>query len=266
MKKMLMITMMVGVAALSVLAGPQLSGTPDELTAHLRSIPGQVTLTGDAEVKVEADKAEVAVNVRNSDRLFKNALIQNQQMRTDILAALEKSGIPGQHIHMSKFSSTPTQGRFTSKVKSYEIESRVTVEVASEKELQAVAALVDEKEGVTLLSLTFSNSQKAKHSAEVLDQALAKVRNLQRIYEKELGVTLVPKAVGSQPVIASQNLPRRGYAGKNMSGLSQVLDSSEMTMAFHALKQMEPDISQFDQVVYTATVTVTFDVFNPERK
>ena len=265
MKKILLITMTVGVAALSALAGPQLSGTADELAAHLRSIPGQVSLTGDAEMKVEADRAEVVVIVRNSDRLFKNALIQSQQVRSDIVAVLEKSGIPGDRIRMSRFSSTPTQGHFTAKVKSYEIESRVTIEVTSEKELQAVAAVIDEKEGVSLLSLTFSNSQKDKHKADVLNQALAKVRNLQGIYEKELGVMMVPKAVGSQPVAVSRNLPRRAYAGKEMSGLSQALDSSEVTMTLHALAQSEPDISQFDQVVYTATVTVTFDVFNREK-
>ncbi len=35
-------------------AEPQVTGTPEELAAHLRSMPGQLTLRGEAEVVVEA--------------------------------------------------------------------------------------------------------------------------------------------------------------------------------------------------------------------
>jgi len=260
--------MLTGAAmALRAFAGPELSGTPDELTAHLRSLPGQVTLSAEAEVKVEADQAEVILKVRNTDRSFKNALIQNQQMRADIMATLEKCAVPTERIHMSRFSTTPTQGYFTSKVKAYEVESRVTIQATSEKEIQAIAALVDEKDGVTLLSLTFSNSQKDKNVAGVLQQALAKVNSLKAIYEKELGVALVARAVGSQPAPSGLDLVRRrSYAGKDVSGISSALTAPETSVVLHALEQREPDLSQFDQVVYTATVTVTFDVVKEDKK
>lgn len=253
--------------ALRAFAGPELSGTPDELTTHLRSLPGQVTLSAEAEVKVEADRAEVILKVRNIDRSFKNALIQNQQMRADIMATLEKCAVPAERIHMSRFSTTPTQGYFTSKVKAYEVESRVTIQATSEKEIQSIAALVDEKDGVTLLSLTFSNSQKDKNTVGVLQQALAKVNSLKSIYEQELGVALVARAVGSQPAPSGLDLARRrSYAGKDVSGISSALTAPETSLVLHALEQREPDLSQFDQVVYTATVTVSFDVVKEDKK
>jgi len=249
--------------AMSTIAGPQLSGTPEELTAHLRSIPGQVTLSAEAEVKVEADRAEAILKLRNSDRSFKKALIQNQQMRADVVATLDKSGLAADRIHVSRFLTTPTQGCFTSKVKAYEVESRVTLEATSEKEIQAIAAIVDEKEGVTLLSLAFSNSQKDKNTAQVLQQALAKVNSLREIYEKELGVTLVARAVGPQPLPSGMDLMRhRSYAGKEVSGISSSLTTPDASVVLHALEQREANLSQFDLVVYAATVTVTFDVVN----
>jgi uncharacterized protein YggE len=185
MTKPLMIVLMASAVASAAMAAPELSGTPDELAAHLSTIPRQVTLTDTAELKVEADRAEVVVNVRNADRSFKSALAQNQQMRADIVAALEKSGLPSERIHVSRFSSTPTQGFLTSKVKAYDIDSRVSIEATSEKEIQAVAAVVDATDGVSLLSMTFSNTQKDKQTASVLSQALEKVRGLKEIYEKE---------------------------------------------------------------------------------
>lgn len=265
MKRTLMGIVLGGLVGTYAAAGPELSGTPEELTAHLQSIPGEITLTGEAETKVEANRAEMVVKVTNSDRSFKNALIRNQQIRADIVATLGKSGIQQERIKMSRFSSTPTQGYFSSKVKSYEVESRVTVEVASEAELQAAAAVVDEKDGVSLLSLTFSNTDKARHETEVLNRALARVKDLKQTYEKELGVTLVPRAAGPQPGIGPGGFARpRSRAVKEVSGMSLVPE--EEVLRRHAFSERRLDISQFDQVVYTATVSVVFDVIVKDGK
>jgi uncharacterized protein YggE len=264
--KTIVVVIALGVAvAVSVVAEPQVTGTPEELAAHLRSMPGQVTLRGEAEVVVEADTAEIAVQVRNSDRLFKKALAENQRLRAEIMTELEKGGIPVERIRMSRFSSTPMQGYFTGKVKSYEIESRVTVEAAGEKEIQAVAALVDENDEVSLRSLTFKHTEKDKHAADALAQALEKVQALKGIYEEKLGVELVPKSVGPQP--RSGHVVRdRPYAEAGLSFGSRYVPSiEEAAVVIHALEQRGPDVSQFDQVVYKANVTVTFEVFSTKE-
>jgi uncharacterized protein YggE len=254
--------------ALSAEAEPQITGTPEELAAHLRSMPGQVTLRGEAEVVVEADTAEIAVHVRNTDRSFKEALAENQRLRSEILAALEKDGIPAERIRMSRFSSTPTQGYFTGKVKSFEIESRVTVEAAREKEIQAVASLVDEKEEVSLRSLTFKHTEKDKHAADALAEALEKVQKLKGIYEEKLGVELVPKSVGAPSKrLLNYGSRYRPYAEASLSsGTDPWEEAFESAVVLHALEQRGPDVSQFDQVVYKANVTVTFEVFSAQEE
>lgn len=249
--------------ALRAAAQPALSGTPDELAAHLRSLPGQATLAAEAERRVEADRAEVVLGLRSAERSFKTALLRNQRRRAEMLATLEKSGIPAERVRVSRFSTMPVQSRFlSSKVKSYEIESRVTVEAASEKEVQAVAAVVDEADDVSLLSLTFDNTRKEEIAAQVLQQALAKIGKLRQAYENELGVTLVPRSVGAP---AMPPMPTSACAGKNVSGLS--LPPPDGKLVLHALAAHGPeqDISQFDQVVYKAAVTVTFDVVPRDR-
>jgi uncharacterized protein YggE len=203
----------------------------------------------------------VVLKVGNSDRSFRKALEQNRALRADIAAALKTAGIPPDRIRMARFTSTPTQGRFSSKVKSYEVESRVTVDATSEQEVEAVAAIVDDEDGVSLLSLTFRNSDKEKLVTDVLQKALARVNALKAAYETELRVTLVPRTVGTRPMPDSAVAPGgRAYSGKNVLSIGSALNNPELSVVLHALEQVEPDISQFDQVLYRAVVPVTFDV------
>jgi len=193
--------------------------------------------------------------------------VENQRLRAEIMAKLEKDGIPAERIRMSRFSSTPTQGYFTSKVKSYEIESRVTVEADEEKEIQAVAALVDEKDEVSLRSLTFKHTEKDKHAADALVQALEKIDKLKGIYEEKLGVELVPRSVGVPPErLGNYGSRYRPYAEARLSsGTESIVETLESAVVLHALEQRGPDVSQFDHVVYKARVTVTFKVFSAEE-
>ena len=206
----------------------------------------------------------MVLKLRTVDRSLKAALVLNQEMRADLVTTLEKHGIPADRIRMSRFSTTPTQGYFTSKVKAYEVESRVTIEATSEKELQAIAWPVDEKEGITLLSLTFKDSRKESHTAQVLAEALAKLNRLKALYEKELGVTLVAREFTSQPVFPSIPPARpRSSARKEVSGESSKWAGPDAPMAVSALDPGEVDLSQFDQVRYGARVTVTYEVNPP---
>ena len=113
-----------------------------------------------------------------------------------------------------------------------------------------MAAIVDEKEGVSLQSLSFSDTLKDDHAAKAVSLALAKVRSQKAIYERNLDVVLIPRAVGPQPGVFSP-VVRRAYAAKDMASVS-ISPQSPVVLA--------PDISQFDQLVYNVTVVVTFDV------
>ena len=55
-------------------------------------------------------------------------------------------------------------------------------------------------------------------------------------------------------------------ARKEVSGISSGWALPEASVVLHALEQRGPELTQFDQVVYTATVTVTFDVMTADKK
>ena len=265
MKQTRMLVLMGTMVAFCAMGKADLTGTAEELVAHLREIPGQVTLMAAGELEAEADRADVVIKVRSSDRSFKTALAQNQQTRLEIMATLEKNGIPAERIRLSKFSSTPTQGVFSSKVKSYEIESRVTIEATSEQDIQAVAGVIDEKEGLSVISRTFRDTLKDAHTTQALTKALAKLKDLKGIYEKELGVMLVPRSVGPKPgsVVIEPPMPRKGFS--DASGIASAGEESKSIVTMHALEEKGPDISQFDQVFYRAEISVTYDVIRQDK-
>lgn len=261
-----MIVLMGTMVAFCAMGKPDLTGTADELVAHLQDIPGCMTLRAEGELAVEADCAEVVVKARNADRSFKNALAQNQQTRSEIMVELEKAGIPAERIHLSKFSSIPTQGMFSSKIKSYEIESRITIEAMAESDIQAVAGIIDEKEGLSLFSLSFKDTLKEDHSTQALALALSKLKVLKGIYEKELGISLVPRSVGPQPGPQPGDVPKVGKNFIEVSGIAMGCDVTVKSItATNVLERQQPDMSQFDQVLYKAEVSVTFDVRRQDK-
>ena len=152
-------------------AEPELKGTPAELTGYLNTVPGTVTISGDAEEKVQADKAIVNLKVATDDRSLEDALKQNDEARAELTKKLVEKGIPEDRIKALSFSSTPKEGFFTDKVKSYKIENFVKVTVTGDQEFRAVAKVVDDLKEVDLGEIVFEHSQKDALEQKVLAKA-----------------------------------------------------------------------------------------------
>ena len=236
-------------------AEPELRGSPDELSAYLGTLPGRMTLTATADLEVEADRAVVAVRVVNEDRLLQEAMLKNRAIRSDILRALVEEGVEEDRIHVSQFSSTPNYGRMSGKAKSYEIEGMVTVNAVNESEVQAVAAIIDEKPEVSLDSLTFEHSSEEKHRREILEKAFKRLHEQQALYEEHLGVTLRPRSVGPDKERPVELAVIDDYAAS--------LGLGKVGFSWSAAPEGYPEIvmpSRFGQVEYRAAITVTYDL------
>jgi uncharacterized protein YggE len=234
-------------------AEPELRGSPDELSAYLKTLPGRMTLTATADLEVEADRAVVAVRVVNQDRLLQEAMLKNRAIRNDILRALVEEGVEESRIHVSQFSSTPNYSRMSGKAKSYEIEGLVTVHADNESEVQAVAAIIDEKPEVSLDSLTFENTAEEEHRRELQEKAFKRLHEQQALYEEQLGVTLRPRSVGADKERSDELAVVADY----MASLDKIGFSWSIAPEGH------PDIampSRFGQVEYRAAITVTYDL------
>lgn len=239
-------------------AEPEIKGTATELTQYLTAIPRTVNLTGEAEIKVPADRAIVSIRVVTENKSLQDASRANQELRAKMLRVLAEKGIPAERVKASKFSSTPKYGMFGEKPKSYRIENVVKITTQDEKEFQAVANLVDATAEFRHDSIEFEHSDKDVLKKKALEQAIDKAGKKKRLYEEKLGVKLTPKSFVEGGLVAVTPVGmRRAYAKT----------ASIEYVAAAPLKSVDSEVggdeslpTSFDELVFKAQVTVEYTV------
>lgn len=105
--------------AIQLRAEPEIKGSPAELTTYLAGVPKLVSITGESELKVTADRALISLKVVIENKSLQDASRANQEIRARILRTLAEQGVPNERVKASKFSSTPKYGVFREKARSY---------------------------------------------------------------------------------------------------------------------------------------------------
>jgi uncharacterized protein YggE len=197
--------------AFQLSADPELKGSPAELAALLAGLPKIVSVAGEAEVKVSADRASVTLKVTTESKSLQETLRLNQDVRAKMIALLKERGIDVEKVQSSKFSSTPKHWVFSDKAKSYRIENLVKVSVQDEKEFSAAAQLVDKFPEVQYVGVEFEHSDKEGLKKKALAQALDNASDRKRVFEERLGVKLSPKSFGQVGVTLQTPERRQNY-------------------------------------------------------
>jgi hypothetical protein len=244
--------------AVQLRAEPELKGSASELAGYLTAVPKLVSLTGEAEVKVPADRALISLKVVTENKSLQEASRVNQEIRSRILRTLAKQGIPNERVRPSKFSSTPKYGVFREKAKSYRVENTVKISAQDEKEFQAVANLVDAIAEVRYESIEFEHSDKDGLKAKALAQAIDKAGEKKKLYEERLGVKLSPKAFQETPAVALPPLSvQRAYA-KQATYSSGVANQPAFSGVGDAQADDQDMPSSFAELVYRAQVAIEY--------
>jgi uncharacterized protein YggE len=110
----------------------ELKGSPSELASYLAGLPQIVSIVGESEVKVPADKAEVSIKVTTDSKSLVEALRLNQAARGKLAAFLKENGVGSDQIQGAKFSSTQKYGVFSEKAKSHRVDNFLKILVRDE--------------------------------------------------------------------------------------------------------------------------------------
>ena len=238
-------------------AEPELKGSPAELAVYLTGVPKLVSITGEAELKVPADRAFISLRVVTENKSLQEASRANQEIRARILRTLAEQGIPNERVKPSKFSSTPKYGIFGEKAKSYKVENTVKITTQDEKEFQAVANLVDAISEVRYDSIAVDHSDKDGLKAKALTQALEKAIEKKRMHEEKLGVKLTTKGFSEGVVVPVVTLGR-AYYGKGQSSQAY---SSRTAAQPNVTVEETGDIEvppSFGELIYKAQITIEY--------
>jgi uncharacterized protein YggE len=235
-------------------AEPEIKGTAPELAQFINGVPKTVAVTGEAEVRVPANRAVLSLKVVTENRSLQEALRANAELRGKLAEYLKKLGIPADRIQGSKFSSTPKFGMFGEKAKSYRVENEMRISVQDEKEFQSATGAVDAWAEVQYDGVEFEYADKEAQKQNTIVKACDNASERKKIYEDKFGLKLTP-ARFNQGEVAQRNAGPANYAvAKGDDRGSTSWSSASPAPA------AEESVSSFGELVYTARVTVEYSV------
>ncbi len=231
-----------------VFAEPEIKGLPNDLIKYLKAPPDTVVISAEATFEVQADRAVAMISVITEDGLLKKSLEQNQNLRKEIIEKFKKSGISSDRISGTKFSSTPQYGVFGKKPSSYKVENVLKIVVGNEEAFQQVASVIDSHEEVFFRELKFEHRDKENHKLKALEKAFDNLFKKKDMYEKRLGIILIPKKFTDEKVPEHDAL--QGVRVRK----SEYLKSSLTSRATSSATPI------FGELIYNASLRVEFSV------
>ncbi|MEM8954373.1 MAG: SIMPL domain-containing protein [Verrucomicrobiota bacterium] len=150
-----------------------------------------IVLYATGESEEQASRALVRLRVETKEDKLAAALAKNGEYRTAVVNALVEAGIARSDIKLEKFSSTPSYGKFSGKVKSYTISNTIEVAVTSEEQFVAVAGIVDENESLEYGSRRIDyESISSELDTAAAREALQRLKRKAAVLGEELGKRL----------------------------------------------------------------------------
>jgi uncharacterized protein YggE len=253
----LSLTCFLGSAAL---AEPELRGTPAELAGVLTNVPKTVRITGEGQVKLQADRAILTVKVTTTARELGKALKANEQVRTKFTDSLTAQGLPAGAVQAAKFSSTEKYAVFSDKVRSHTVQNLLKVTVHNEKEFQLVAEATDALPEAQYLGVEFERSDKEEAQARAVAKACDHADLERKVFEDKLGLKLRPVRVSDPAADAAllRNAPQ--FAAGTAPSFNGVLTDPAFRVVTRALEQRPADETGFGEITFKAVVIVEYRV------
>lgn len=236
-------------------AEPEIKGSPAELANYLSNVPRTVAVTGEGEIKAQADRANITLKITTENKSLAEALRANEQLRGRLAAFLQDHGVASDRIRANKFSSTPKHSFYSEKVKLYRVENQMAVAARDEKELQAVTAAPDKFPEAAYVSSEFEHSNKEKLKAEAVSRACDDAEQHKTLLEQKLGLKLTPRGFSErfvgQPTIGDR--PRiQGGSAPSYKGATPLPGYAE------DVGQVMEAVSSFGELSFKVLVTVEY--------
>lgn len=169
--------------------------------------PSAISVSGEANISVAPDLAQIDAGVANDAKTAKEASDANNAAMGKVLLALKGAGIAEKDYRTSRLSLQPQYGQNkstgASPVVGFRASNRVTVKI---RDVTKVAGIIDALVGAganDIGNISFEVTQASKLLDDAREQAVADARRKAEIYAKATGVTLgAPLSVteGGAPV------------------------------------------------------------------
>jgi uncharacterized protein YggE len=206
--------------------------------------PPALSVTGEANVSVAPDQAQIDGGVTSDARTAREASEANNAAMSKVLLALKAAGIDGKDYQTSRLSLQPqfaTQSKASERpgIVSFRASNRVMVRI---RDVAKVASVIDAlvTAGVNEIGgINFTVTQASKHLDEAREKAIADARRKAEIYARAAGVTL-----GEPISISEEGAPVPMFRGKMaapMAAGAQVAPGEEtLSVTVHVSWAIKP--------------------------
>ena len=232
----------------SLLASAVVSATCLAAPALAQTAPPAISVTGEANVSVPPDQAQIDGGVTSDAKTAREASDANNAAMGKVLLALKGAGIEEKDYQTSRLSLQPqfaTSSKASERapgIVSFRASNRVTVKI---RDVTKVAGVIDVLVGAganEIGGINFTVTQASKHRDEAREKAIADARRKAEIYAKAAGVTL------GEPInISEEGAPTPLFRGKMaapMAASAPVAQGEEtLSVMVHvswAIKAKEP--------------------------
>jgi len=151
----------------------------------------RITLKGYASIYAKSDHAYLSLKVKTKASGFKSAIEKLNKKVSELRYWITKSGLPNHHIVVNEFIRNSKAGSFFI-VNSYVVENIMKIKVRSMDELTKVADNIKKDREVEILGLTFEFVDRDSLFNFTREKALEATLKKAEIYERKLGLKLVP--------------------------------------------------------------------------
>jgi uncharacterized protein YggE len=206
--------------------------------------PPAISVTGEANVSVAPDQAQIDGGVTSDARTAREASEANNAAMSKVLLALKAAGIDGKDYQTSRLSLQPqfaTQSKASERpgIVSFRASNRVMVRI---RDVAKVASVIDAlvTAGANEIGgINFTVTQASKHLDEAREKAIADARRKAEIYARAAGVTL-----GEPISISEEGAPVPMFRGKMaapMAAGAQVAPGEEtLSVTVHVSWAIKP--------------------------
>lgn len=251
--KRILIVLLLACLSPALGAAPELKGSPSELSSYLLEARKMISINGEGEEKVEADRAVITLTIKNEARSLDNALQENDQIQMQVSQALLAGGIPADRIKAANFTSTPDYGWLKEKPKSYEISRDIRVTIVNAVQMHAIAGVVDNFREVFMGAMNFEDSARQVNELKAMQKALENIQARKALYEKTFSVSLDLVKVMERPVFIAAPQVRK------LMKADTAVSVSRMRMPGESMEPA-PVTDSFAGITYHANVTAEFEI------
>jgi uncharacterized protein YggE len=206
--------------------------------------PPAISVTGEANVSVAPDQAQIDGGVTSDARTAREASEANNAAMSKVLLALKAAGIDGKDYQTSRLSLQPqfaTQSKASERpgIVSFRASNRVMVRIRDVAKVASVIDALVTAGANEICGINFTVTQASKHLDEAREKAIADARRKAEIYARAAGVTL-----GEPISISEEGAPVPMFRGKMaapMAAGAQVAPGEEtLSVTVHVSWAIKP--------------------------